>query len=120
VPTGHLLRRDLLRNLRTRRIPLRMGIPNRLGALRTTRRARRLTWFRNRTVRVDRRLCDRADFDVFRVFGKELFPVLQGAEFLFGEAPEIVCEVGLEAAGDECSRGVTSGAGISRVSKLLE
>ncbi len=96
-----------------------MWIPNRLCALRATGRTRRLTRFWNRTVRVYRRLSDRANFDVFCVFGEEPFPVLQGAEFLFGEAAKVVCEVGLEATGDECSRGVTSGAGSSRVSELV-
>jgi hypothetical protein len=46
---------------------------------------------------------------VFRVFGEELFPVGEGAEFLLGEAAEVVGQVGLETAGDECSRSVAAG-----------
>lgn len=75
VATSDLSRGNLLCNLCDRRIPLRMRVSLRLRIRRATCRTRRLTRFRNGTVRVDGRLVDRADFNVFCVIGKELFPI---------------------------------------------
>lgn len=109
VSTSGFSRRDLLPDLCPRHIPLRMRIPLRLRTRRTARDTRRLTRLRNWAVRIDRGTINRTDFVVFSVFGEELFPVGEGAEFLFGEATKVVGEVGLEATGDECSRSVATG-----------
>lgn len=72
-------------------------------------RTRWLTRLGNRTTLVDRRQRHRTNLDILPMVREKFLPVRQGAQLLVGETAEVVCEVCLETARDECARGVASG-----------
>jgi hypothetical protein len=90
-------------------IPSNMRVCDRHSIGSASRTARRLTRLRDWRVGIDGRTVERAHFHVLDVLCEELLPVGKSAEFVFGEATEIMGEMSLEAACDEGSRCVATG-----------